>query len=345
MPFFQNRYVKIIGFGLLGVAGLFVLLLLWGIMNLMVGSTDLGGNTVGVSAPRAPMFDGYMEADGDYSYNKVAEMESVVSSAPAPTYIPEPMPSSYTDNLETYETTSYAVSGVTKQFDELCDLVTSLKADTEVHFQSINTGTNYCRASFYVTEAKAESVVTSLSEFKNVSITRDTHSVTRHKQQLESQTAILQQQLVRIESSLTAAQAQLDRLNTIFYSSNDVTDLSNQVTNSLRYIDQLTSRKISLISQLDNIYQQAADLNARLEVVEFSVSVSRKNPIVEDKYENLWKNAWDDLKDNFVTTLINLTTTFGIFLLWVLQAIVYIAVLIVVLRGFWKFVKLLWSKW
>ncbi len=103
-------------------------------------------------------------------------------------------------------------------------------------------------------------------------------------------------------------------------------------------------RKINLTSQLNSIYQQATDLEERIGVVEFRVSISRSNPIAIDKYERAWDQAWKDLRDTANDTLIGITAFFGIFLLWTLRISLYLLVVLVIIRVTWKFAKLLWHK-
>lgn len=343
MSLFQNRVVKFIGFGLLGVFGLVLLIVAWGVINLMTSSIGLSEDAMYAPAGAPTMPD-------SLSYSRGASMDSddlLYKEMESSYYMPPPNPdqTGYTSGLETYETTSYVVSARTREFDQLCDTLATLKAQPDTHFKSLTASTNNCRATFFVEEAAVAGVLDTLNNFSGVEVSRDTTSVTRHKQRLESQTAIIQQQLARTERSLAAAEAQLNRLNELFTTSNEVTKLSGEVTNSLRYIDQLTGQKINYISQLNNLYQQSADLAERIDVVEFSVNINRANPISVGKYERLWDNAWDELKDTYHDTLIGLTAFFGIFLLWLFRITVYLLVLIVIVRGLWKFVQFLWSRW
>jgi hypothetical protein len=346
--FFQNKYVRL-GLAAVGIlVALFVALFVLAILNSSTSSLGMSG--VGMnegysqSAPMAPSFSNSM---GREAMMDDAEWAIEADSSYTSSYYPEPSPTpdGYTFGLESYETTSYDISARTKDFDGLCGAIANLKSDTQIHFRSITSSLNNCYASFFVTEEKVDGVLATLTSYRGVEVNRNTESVTRHKEQLESQTAILQQQLARVDSSLTAAQAQLDRLNQVFNTSDEVTRLSSEVTKSLQYIDQLTQRKISLISQLDDIYQQSADLAERMKVVQFDVRVFRANTIVIDKYERQWDDAWEELKDTFTETLIGLTAFFGIFLLWVVRIGLYLLVVLVLVRGLWKFAKLLWSRW
>jgi hypothetical protein len=333
MPrFFQSKFIRFGGVGLLLII---VLTVLWGATNLMTSSTGLSSDSYNDAR--------YPSAAGGFASGKMMQEESV--AADSVYYPPQPNTGNYTSDLETYETTSYLVTARTKQFDEVCSAIKNLKNDSAIHFKNLNESTNNCRATFYAEINQAKNVLTTLTAFNGVEYSRDTQSVTRHRQQIQSQTSILQQQLSNVQRSLTTAETQLNNLTDFYLTSDDVSNLTLRVNESLRLIDQLNQRKINLTSQLNNLYQQSADLEQRLGVVEFSVNINRSSPIFVNKDSQKWERAWEDMSDTYTNTLIGLSAFFGIFLLWVLRISIYLIVVTILLRGLTKFVKLIWSKW
>lgn len=338
-PIFQNKFVRLT-LAILGVLAVIFVLLLF----LMLSSSSRGLGTGGAMmdasyAPSAPAYSNSVARD-----EMMADGEMATKAASS-YYMPEPVPSGYTADLESYETTQYSVTARTKEFDELCDTIADLKTDPQIHFKYLNESTNVCRSTFYVDEEKADDVLATLTAFRGVEATRNTESITRHRQQVQGQTDILEQQLASVGQSLTMAETQFDELAEFARQSKDAVALSEAIRYKLQNIDTLTQRKINLTAQLNNLYQQAADIEERLGVVEFAATINRSNPIYPEQESRKWERAWDALHDAYTDTLINLTAFFGVFLLWVVQAIVYLLVLIVLLRGLWKFAKLLWRKW
>ena len=338
-PILQNRYVRFAGIGLVGLVFIFIFAsVILASLN-SSRSLGLGGDTSMI----APAMDiDYAPGVGGATAEEFSATERSVSNS-ALYY--EPTPNGYTAGLEDYETASYNVAAKTKQFDDFCASLTQLKANPNIDFKSMYGTTNQCRATFYTNKIDAPSVVASLQQFSGVEVTHSVVSVARHRQQIQSRSDIIRQQLNSVNRSLAIAETEFDQIAAFARTQNDAKTLSEAIREKLSLIDTLTQRKISLTSQLDNIAQQAADLEERIDVVEFSVFANRLNPIIVGESERKWTRAWEELSDTFTDTLIGLTAFFGIFLLWVVRLTVYLLVLLLVLRGLWKFVQFVWQRW
>lgn len=338
-PFLQNRFVRYAGIGILILLAIFIFLaFLLASLN-DARSTGLSSSSRDGYNLKAPMAStGFGGAQ--------TEMDKSMIAADSEYYAPSPMPIpdvSFTPDLEKYETSRYDITARTKQFDELCSAVKNLKSSSDIHFKLIDESINNCRATFYVDESRVESVLSTLTTFRGVEVNRNTESVTRHRAQLQSQTDILRQQLMSVERSLTAAETQFDEIAEFARTQKDATTLSQAIREKLNMVDSLTQRKINLTSQLNNLYQQSAELEERIDVVEFNVNVYRSYPIYLNKESQKWESAWAGLKETYTDTLIGLTAFFGIFVLWMLRIAVYLLVVIVVVRGIWKVIKLVWK--
>lgn len=345
-PFLQNKFVRYALFAVGALAVIFIALVFLAMMNhARYDGTGLGDSMqYSLGTPTVStnsVARDYDMMDGADDMGMMAkEMESSYF-IPSPT----PVPDGYTSGLESYETTQYSVSGRLNEFDVFCDTLTELKRGNNIHFKYLNESTNNCNATFYVAEGESAAVLNTLTNFKNVEYVRNTESVTRHKERLESQTTIVEQQLASVSRSLTVAETQFDELATYARAANDAAALSEAIRYKLQNVDTLTQRKINLTAQLNNLYQQAADLAERIDVVQFDVNVTRANPIYVGKYERQWERAWQELRDTFTDSLIGVTAFFGIFLLRAVQFLLYALVVIFLIRGLWKFARLVWRKW
>jgi len=349
MSFLNNKLVR---FGLFGLGAIVLFAALLVVYSFFVNTA--GFNTSSYSK------QGFIASDYDGGYSNEMAMEESMVMAPSmgramldgaadTAYYPEPVPpvpapDGYTSGLERYETTSYNLSARSRDFDSLCDSLSTLKNEGAIHFKHLNTGLNHCDARFFVEEDRVASVLAQFENERSVQINRNTQSVTRHKEQIESQANIVRQQLASVERTLAEAEEAYDEIVAFARTNKDSETLNSAITNKLRQIDQLTSRKISLTSQLSNYAQQAADLNERLNVVEFYANFSRSNPVNVGENERRWEQAWEDLRDQFTETLIGVSVFFGIFILYVLQYGLYLLVLVVIARFAWKLVRNIW-RW
>ncbi len=346
MKIFKNKYVRVATFGVLTILGIFVVLF---ILSFTATSRHGGYGMMQTNSVSEMPFimDSMMEEVGKIGIGEGATMPMYDNVSPPELQIynyPQPISGGYTTNLEQYETTDYNVYARTRSFDDLCAVVTGLKSDPDIHFKSINTSLNSCDAHFYVSEQKAASVLATLSANDDVEVHRETRSVTRHKQYIESRTSSLVQQLANVERSLATVETQFDEITAFARTQNDAMAFAESIREKVNLIDSLTQRKISLTNQLDQLYQQAADLAERIDVVAFSVAINRSHPIEQNRWSRQWEAAWENLKDEANATLIGITVFFGIFLLWVVRIALYAFVLIALVRILWKFGTTLWKK-
>lgn len=335
----QNKFVR---FGVFGVVALVLLLVVVSVILASLNnarSMPIGKNLdfysrgeVGVSSAPAMMMDG-----DDMAMEEIARMTS--------SYYPEPIPApgGYVDGLEDYETTDYSVSARTRQFDEFCASLRTLKTEDRFAFTYLSEETNHCSATFYTDEQYVEEVLSRFGQLSGVEISRNTFSVTQRRERLENRTDILRQQLESVDRTLSVGETQFDEIIAIARASNDASELSSAISEKLRMIDSLTQRKIDLISQLDNILQKSAELNERLDKVQFNVSVQRSTPIYPGQDQRKWQLAWKQLGDEFTNTLIGLSSGLGIFLLKVMQYGVYLLILLLLAKLVWQFGRKVWK--
>ncbi len=258
----------------------------------------------------------------------------------APMPIPDPSP--YVPNLEQYETTDYTVSARTKDFDEACELVRTLKADNTIDFKRLDEQLNHCSATFYTSEERAQAVRERLAAIAGAEVTRSTVSVTRQREQLATESDVLRQQLTVVETTLADAERQYDEITEVARASNDASALTKAIRDKLSIIETLNQKRINLLSRLQHMNQQAADLEERIGVVAFNVSFTRSYPLDLDQKSRQWEAAWKELDAAVTTFLIGFSAYLGIFVLNVVQYAVYFLIIIVVVRFGWKLVRRLW---
>tara|TARA_B100000745_G_scaffold299347_1_gene249982 strand:- start:4244 stop:5287 length:1044 start_codon:yes stop_codon:yes gene_type:complete len=256
---------------------------------------------------------------------------------------PIPDPSPYVPELEKYETTDYRVSARTRQFDEACSLLRALKADTRIDFKSISEGLNRCSGTFYADEAQSAWVLDKLNGIAGVEINRQTVSVTRHRENLQTEAGVLREQLAVVERTLTQAESQYEEITEVARVASDASALTEAIRDKLSMIKTLNNERIQLLARLRSISQQSSDLEERIGVVAFSASFTRSYPVDLDENSRKWEAAWENLNDAFIDFMMAFTVNLGIFLLKVIQYVVYGLILLVFVRVGYRVVRRLWQ--
>lgn len=342
-PLFTHPYVKwpLIGFaGFIGLTILIAALLF--IRTLFSGYGMLDGYsnnsffkyTTEDMAMAEPAFMGRSLATNEMTID-------VVEDYYEPPYISEPTGTIST--LEQYETTNYYMNGSIKSFDETCGMLEQMKAEERYIFKNLNSDLNYCSATFFAAPEAVDSAIALFSNIAGVTISRNTQSVSKHREQLLSQQDIITEQLSVVTATLTEAKTAYDDIALFARQSGDAIAYSTAIDTKLRQIEQLSQRQINLTSQLDRIAQQSADLQEHIGMVEISASFSRAYQIDTGRDTYAWAEAWQQLKDAWTQTGIGFTAYVGIFILYAIQAVFYFFIILLVARFGWKGIKRVWK--
>ena len=261
-------------------------------------------------------------------------------------YYPYPTPTppgGYIANLETYETTDYTISVQTRDFDDACGTLRTLKTDDRFEFRQLQENLNSCTGQFFAKEEHVNSVLETFGQFNTVEVTRATESVTSYRSELESQADILRQQLESVDRTLKAAEIQYDEITEFARANKDAATLSVTIREKLQMVESLTQQKIQLTNSLAQTQKQAGELEQRLGLVQFNVTITRLSPIYLNETERAWEMAWKRFNDQMTTLSIALTAGLGTFVLVVGQYLIYLLILLLLARGLWKVALRIWK--
>lgn len=342
-----QKYLVFSIFGLAAASLLLVLLLAatGGVRNGHYNSYGEPSVTMGVASmpPVADMDMGRGGSSDGFATPEAAVMDEMAYRGKM--VMPAPNPSTpYVPNLESYETTDYRASALTTAFDPACSLLRALKEDEGIHYRSLSEDTNYCSAVFFADEGRADEVRDRISSIDNVVIERSTVSVTRAREDILDQVDVLRAQLAHTEATLTTVTEQYGDIVALAYQVGEPSALNRAIQSQYEILDSLNQRRLYEANQLQALLQQSADLEERIGKVMFSVSVRRANPVSPDKYDRVWAEAWQELRDAFVETLVALTAGLGMFVLWLFQLIAYVAILVIIGRFLYASLRRLWPK-
>lgn len=331
--FLANKYVKIIG----GIIAAIIVIIIITVATIFSLSTNV--NSLG-------MHGGYEDYVFEADFAPAMDYASKShrgQAASAEVFSPS-TPTNITKNLEAYETTRYDINGNTRNFTTFCQTLDELKAKPAYNFSALQQSTRYCSATFYSEAEHVTEVVTTFEQFAGIEINRNTTSITKQRDQLQSRTDILLEQLLSVETILAQAEQDFDEIITVARASNDANELADAIQNKLTLIDTLTERRIRLVDTINQQLRATQDLAERNNMVEFVV---RAQPLVTPRNndtDRAWAEAWDTLKDRVTEASIGLTTGLGIILLYVAQGLIYLFIVVIAIRLLWRFLKFVWQK-
>ena len=325
---------KFLKYGLIGggvILGLALILML-GLAFLNTFAVSTGLESTGTSGGFAPQS---MEVATDAAY------ETSRSTYPSPD--PSPTPGGYIDDLEGYELTDYTGRATTDRFAEACATLRTLKADSRFHFRSLRERTNTCRATFFASEADATAARGELATIADLRLARETRSVTALRARVASEIELIRSRLSSIQRTIREAETDYDELRALARDERDTASLTKAITDKVTTLEMLRQRELQLIKQLTARERHAQELAERIGMAQFSITIDRRIPIT-DEDEHRWARAWEQFTDQLAFMRIALTAYLGIFILWVVQTTIYLAIVLVFVRGLWAAGRYLWRR-
>ena len=167
--------------------------------------------------------------------------------------------------------------------------------------------------------------------------------MTALRARVSSEIELLRARLASIQTTINEAEADYDELRSIAREVRDTASLTKAITDKVNTLEMLRQRELQLTKQLTARERQAQELAERIDMAQFSITIDRRFPIT-DADEHRWANAWEQFTDQLAFVRIALTAYLGIFILWVVQATIYLAILLLFIRGLWAAGRYLWQR-
>lgn len=313
------------------VAGIFVLALIMQLVGTRL-TTKSVGNYAESEAPAASFGRGASEGiafDNVFAPSSLPPMDPVFSPGA---------------DAEDFEVTSYAAEYETRELSRVCTTIADLKALEYVIFETSNERDHRCDYSFKVTNERTDEVVTVLVNLDPKELNENTHTIKRSIEATISERAILQEKLAQIDETLSGAISSYDELGALATSTRDVESLTKIVDAKIRLIDRLSQSRLSVSAQLNRIVKAQADQNDRLQFTFFQVSVVENVFVDGEQLGDAWKAATRAFVRDANDVLLNVSINLVIFLLVVLQYLLYLFLLLIIAKYAWVAGRYLWKK-
>lgn len=274
----------------------------------------------------------------DY-YGDTAYPESVRSLGGVP-----PMPGGeyVAEDAESYEVSEYSADFRPRRKDKVCDAVAELKSRTDIIFEQSSSSDESCRYRFKVKKALTDEILTLLDELGAEDISANTYTIQRAVEGLADELTILQRKLDGIEATLTQAQSDYDELTRLATRKQDVESLTKLIDLKLNTIERLADERRQTADHISRLTKARAEQLQSIEYTTFSVSVVEERFIYWQQIADSWRYEIRTFITTFNDLLQSLTVTLVTYLLRVIQALIYFALSVAVLKLVWIIARRIW---
>ena len=247
-------------------------------------------------------------------------------------------------DAEDFEVTTYSLKYETRELSRVCSAIADLKAFEHVIFESSNERDRSCSYTFKVTNERADEVVRALTALDPKELNENTRTIKRAIEVTISEQKILEQKLAVIDETLSSAIASYDKIAALATSTSDVENLTKIINLKITLIERLTQSRLSVRAQLDRIVKAAADQNDRLKFTFFKVQVIENVFVDGEQLKDTWKAATRAFVRNANDVVLNVSINLIVFMLVVLQYLLYLFLLLIIAKYAWVGAKYIWRK-
>jgi hypothetical protein len=346
--FKQNKILKFVGFAVLGLAGIYAVMIALRFMPTAIPiltkpqnySSSYYGNGGGIAissispsaAPMAKMMDMGIEESLGLSQRNVAPAAEYDNSA------------TVGSNAEEFETIEYRAAYQTRELKKTCQTVAGLKSRADVIFENATESDKYCNYSFKVERQKTAEILEILKNMKPRELTENIYTIKNQIEDYTGEIEILQNKLAVIDDTLNKATAAYDEVTALATDAKDAESLAKIISNKINIIKQLAQEKISISARLDQIRRAKTLQTDKLNYTYFNVSASDNSFVDWQNIKESWGQAVKYAINNINGTIQNVSLGLMAFLFVIFQFAAYGTILLIAAKYGWKFAKAIWKK-
>ena len=306
------------------------------------------------------LFDNFKRSESSFSYDSSVESESagfygqanyggmpsgVMTSDIAPPIMPTPDPNYSTGTTaEDFEVKTYDGHIRTKNLDEVCNTIQSLKEKSYVIFETADQDNYNCYYQFKVEKAQTESVLSFIEGLDPENLNANVTSIKKGLEGVETELDILTKKLESIEQTLTNAQTAYDEISQLATDQQNADVLAKIIDSKLNLIERLSSEKLNIKSQIDYYNKNKADQLDRLEFTFFNISVNKDVIFNWESLKENWKGEMKFMVENISFVLQAMTLKFVTYLLYFVIGVIYLFISVFLLKFVWYGVRRIWRS-
>ncbi len=340
-----SKTAKIIG---AGIGFILLLIVIVAIGNPLMNTIEralyqVSGNSAKYMSSERSM--GY----GEYDYGYYEEMDAygydmaTGSDYPQGNFLPPIDNTTTGDTAENFEVTEFYVQIETGEIKEDCKAIMDLKALEYVIFENVTEHEKGCHYTFKVTVGNLEEILEKIEALNPKNLTKSTYTIQRVIEYISNEKEILMKRNQAIEKTLEDALNAYDEISKFATQSRDATALANVVEAKIKMIERLTMEKININERLNRLAQSEEQQKDKLKYTYFYISVNEDKFIDRENIKESWKNSVKDFVNNTNETIQGLSIGLITLLLFIIQYGLYLLILVVIARLFWRLTRKIWT--
>lgn len=245
---------------------------------------------------------------------------------------------------EQYEVSDYSASIETRNRDEACAHIASLKELEYVVFENASDSKKACSFTFKVERAHLAEILERLRGMSPKELSENTYTIKNQIDDFTGQEDILKKKLESIDSTLETALEAYDEITRIATRANDAASLATIINSKVQIIERLTQERINVRTELDTLARARAEQLGRIDYAYFNVYVYENKYIDPEEIAESWKSSLRAFFTAANQALQDATLNLIVFLLTLLPYAIYLALLLLAAKYGWQFAKFIWNK-
>ncbi len=243
-----------------------------------------------------------------------------------------------------YEITQYDATVETGKLSEDCAAVSELKNKDFVVFENSNIAERYCNFSFKVDKENVEEVLAVVKNLNPRDLNQNIESIQEEIEDFTSREEILKNKQASINETLYSALSAYEEITALATKTNNADSLAKIIDSKIDILERLTSERLQVNTELDNLARAKAEQLDRLKYVNFYVYIY-ENKIFDGQ---VLKDYWISSSQQFVSNINQLSRDLSLGLveifIVIVKYLIYIFLFIAAAKLCWKFGKGIWKK-
>ena len=284
----------------------------------------------------------------DVYYEEANDYDGASVGLSARNVAPEPEPPIVDDitrgNAEEFEVIEYSANIETRDLENSCNKIISLKSREEIIFENANEDNESCVYNFKVKHDNVPEILSIIEGLNPREINENTYTIKNLIDDYTSETEILKNKLASVEETLNDAIDAYDEITVLATRTQDVENLAKIIDSKIRIIKNLTQEKINIITRLERLERSKLEQLDRLEYTYFDVLIYENKFVDGQDLKDSWKSEIKFFVADINTIAQDITINLVSLAFLLLQYIVYLFIILIVVKYSWKLAKYIWKR-